>query len=249
MAKIKSAGLPHTDDRLNWHCESPPPKKELKAYTAAPLFTLVAHQLKQLTKPCLHRMTYGELACPYCEAKLRRVFKGYLALFSEQTPTHRYVILLSKTACQALGDPPPWTPVTVFNPGTADHRPVMVARDASRRDTTRAKRLASQRPHDIRAYLLNLWKNKELAAWAGVPFCDQENPLLSSGLTAVGVGEQMASVQPSEVEGDNPAPEVHPDGTPDPTPQPPAARSGPAAQAGHLGEDFLRGVTHDPQSR
>jgi hypothetical protein len=154
------------------------------------------------SKPCKKVMTAGVLTCQYCEARMVQGFTGYLPMIDECG--QKVVAIYGKDFSESVAMIVYGSPIRVTK-GKFKSAPVVIREDQW--TTIPCPWLKALRvEHDIRPWLLQLWKDADLTAFYGtapepipVPVSDRPlSPTKKDRHPMLGkLGERFRSVEPS----------------------------------------------------
>lgn len=114
------------------------------------------------SKPCKNKITGGALACNYCAANERAVWRGYTPWYDREYT--RRLVLITEDYLEAVREIGPHAQIEIAR-GKNVRDPVVVREKLW---GTKPLPPASDRawPADLSALVLRLWRDAELIAWA-----------------------------------------------------------------------------------
>lgn len=136
--------------------------EELFAWLAGPVMWFDMHTSDQGSKPCLHRMTGGELTCRYCRYK-EPVCKGACGWYHAQDKKP-YMLYLDESKRDEYDAFRPFSRIK-FGREKVKGAPVWAALCLNQEPAWSSPLPECQRPADLTESLLRIWDLPELVLW------------------------------------------------------------------------------------
>jgi hypothetical protein len=159
---------------LHW-CYVPISKGEsCHCYIAGPSQWFAVHPSSR-TKPCLHELTGGEIACELCAAGKIATVKGYVPLY-RQSDGKPIVVLVDEVSRDTLDVLPFLTRVVVMREKTVGSA-VSIGRAPVQTPIYESTLPERKKPGDLTNTLLAMWKIPELTLWYRTTHGVGDNPV------------------------------------------------------------------------
>lgn len=155
---------------------------ELYGYLAGPVLWVELHQSDYGSKPCLEKLTGGELSCPKCKYG-PPVQKGACPFWLVED--HRPYMLWLDDGRREIYDALPWARKLKFAREKLKGAPVWANLCFNQEPLFKSQHPLRQRPVDITRTLLRMWKLPELDLWYAQTHGGSDSPVSLPAGTAV----------------------------------------------------------------
>ena len=169
---------PAKGGHLRWGILKPGWGKKYKGWKAGPNWGFKTHHAPR-SKPCVAKITAGALPCRWCSPEYPDGFTGYLPIINDEG--QKLVLLYGRDFEDIISDIPFGAEIQISKGGYQSAPVIVVQKEWCGHPCPWLGRLKCQ--HDIRPFLLQLWKNDELKKYFGMEPAKIPVPQCHAGVT------------------------------------------------------------------